>query len=472
MTWPGADSRPPEWQTPRRPATAPWTGRCRPCSARGRLYGRAQTPPNTIVQADLKNKYFTQAEPEPVDTKALALAAALYNSGRSTPATAATAAGTGAGGSKSSSAALLSSGSCSSSAGFFASQARSPSASAGHHSGNCSQWTLAAAGPSGRSPQSVADYAACAELDGGCGDFASPASLSPGHSRPVSASLSRPVSASQSRPLSASRMRQRPPSARAVVQGPAACFAEDDYHRELDMDQVESVSQSAVLPPPPIYASGVGAVPAGTMSVGARPVDAVGARPVDGEMVPYLAERLRQLAVGYESVMLWVIVECCRDCARHKANFRHKQEDYINRFLQLRALIYNLFGRQAISVEMLVPWGSVSREGAGPKPSPSGRAAAAAPRIRVGAFEVYFCCPDMMLNLNTDALSPLFPEVKVRASGAGHSSFAGLCLGSKLRTRAWPSSEVVVARLMAAVPRVPVHIRAQLAATRPRRCFL
>lgn len=312
---------------------------------------------------------------------------------------------------------------------------------------------------------------------------------------------------------------------------------------------------------------------------------------VDREMSPYLLERVRQLSASSTALpssptsghslmsdfstafsrgcqlpsaqgpVAWVIVEICRDCARHDASLRHDERAYLARYLQLKDAILRSFP-VGIAVDLLVPLdisgtsppgashatarsptpqgvssaspgcrgggccagcNSLSVNlGGSPQPLPTnlcggysagfaagyaaaaqpssarrespgrdwrdgpGRAiydasshersssraspvpasgeasanSASVPRVRIGAFEVYLCCTEP---LRLDGGCALVPRSRRESSQGGTTArrqlFLALCLASKLRTRAWPAADAVVARLAASMPRIPLRAR-------------
>ena len=70
------------------------------------------------------------------------------------------------------------------------------------------------------------------------------------------------------------------------------------------------------------------------------------------------------------------------------------------------------------------------------------------PNYRIGSLEVYMCC-----------MSPLRPwgAAPLSKRGFGANIF-GLCISSKLKSRAWPSNEAVLKRMSLSMPQVPVEV--------------
>eukprot|EP00971_Amphidinium_carterae_P019533 384450-Amphidinium_carterae.1 len=70
--------------------------------------------------------------------------------------------------------------------------------------------------------------------------------------------------------------------------------------------------------------------------------------------------------------------------------------------------------------------------------------------VRIGAFEVYLCCA-----------APLVLHRGTKLQVAGQPCARGYtvrCVASKLFTGMWPSGDMVLSRLRAALPLVPFHI--------------
>ena len=206
-------------------------------------------------------------------------------------------------------------------------------------------------------------------------------------------------------------------------------------------------------------------------------------------MAPRLAERIRTLQTRmqlqsehqgdqgdrmnksefFRDVYVWVIVECCRDCATHDASLRHDETAYQSRFQKLKELVLQRFP-QGVQVELLVEptkedkttqereengtiidsvipqalqaeKGEKERDTKGPLE----------PAYRIGSFEVYMCCED-----------PLKPwgATSLRRS-ENLQSLQGLCISSKLKSRAWPSMDAVMKKISMSMPEVPVQVTVQ-----------
>ncbi|CAK9028354.1 unnamed protein product [Durusdinium trenchii] len=134
---------------------------------------------------------------------------------------------------------------------------------------------------------------------------------------------------------------------------------------------------------------------------------------------------------------VWVIVESCRDCATHDSTLRHDETQYQNRFEKLKILVLERFP-QGVRVELLVPLGPIPEE-----------RQAKGPSFRIGSFEVYLCCDD-----------PLKPWGATPLNRQGDGCL-GLCISSKLKSRAWPSMDAVMKRMAICMPEVPVQVTVQ-----------
>lgn len=158
------------------------------------------------------------------------------------------------------------------------------------------------------------------------------------------------------------------------------------------------------------------------------------------DVIPGLAERLGRLVVSRQSadVFVWILIESCRDCANHDASLRHDEAVYQGRYQQLKETIESKFP-SGIQVELLAPHGDIP-----PQTGQCNRE----PTYRIGSFEVYMCSANPM---NPLGAAPL-------GSRRGASSFNGVCLASKLKSRSWPSVETVLKRIATSMPRLPVKV--------------
>eukprot|EP00931_Biecheleriopsis_adriatica_P061056 TRINITY_DN36697_c0_g1_i1.p1 TRINITY_DN36697_c0_g1~~TRINITY_DN36697_c0_g1_i1.p1 ORF type:complete len:1098 (+),score=160.55 TRINITY_DN36697_c0_g1_i1:45-3338(+) len=173
------------------------------------------------------------------------------------------------------------------------------------------------------------------------------------------------------------------------------------------------------------------------------------------DIAPGLSERLRRLTtVRRESeVYVWVIVECCRDCANHDNSLRHDESHYSDRFHKLKEAVESRFP-QGVQVELLAPAGESAPLEA-PASQPVGNNAPARrgvrePTYRIGSFEVYMC--------SASPLTPYGAAPLMGRRGSAGQSFNGVCLASKLKNRTWPSIDVVVKRVAVSMPHVPVSV--------------
>eukprot|EP00928_Gymnodinium_smaydae_P033753 TRINITY_DN24099_c0_g3_i1.p1 TRINITY_DN24099_c0_g3~~TRINITY_DN24099_c0_g3_i1.p1 ORF type:complete len:1927 (+),score=336.51 TRINITY_DN24099_c0_g3_i1:499-5781(+) len=165
---------------------------------------------------------------------------------------------------------------------------------------------------------------------------------------------------------------------------------------------------------------------------------------LSSEGVMALTARLQKLRARRPDVNAWVIVETCRDCATHCTTFRHDERAYVRRFRELKDTIQEHFPEE-VRVELLVP-----RRGA---QEGSGAATALEPPVRIGAFEVFLCCP-----------RPFAPFGSVKLPG---EEFSVISVFSKLRTLVWPSYDRVLRSLAVAMPRVPLLLAVGTAARLP-----
>ena len=186
---------------------------------------------------------------------------------------------------------------------------------------------------------------------------------------------------------------------------------------------------------------------------------------VQVDMALHVVEKLNSLKSQSDSnVFIWILVESCRDCANHDSSLRHDEAAYRSRFAKLKEMIYDKFP-EGVFVDLL----SESTERASPDAAnitseeveqapdvtleipcspargPSG------PSYRIGSFEVYMCCH-----------APLKPwgAAPLTKRGAGSNTW-GLCISSKLRSRAWPSIDAVLKRMVLSMPQVPVQVTVQ-----------
>eukprot|EP00927_Polykrikos_kofoidii_P007014 TRINITY_DN12864_c0_g1_i1.p1 TRINITY_DN12864_c0_g1~~TRINITY_DN12864_c0_g1_i1.p1 ORF type:complete len:2030 (-),score=386.64 TRINITY_DN12864_c0_g1_i1:131-6163(-) len=155
-----------------------------------------------------------------------------------------------------------------------------------------------------------------------------------------------------------------------------------------------------------------------------------------------LVARLGALSARNRTVNAWIVVETCRDCENHRTTLRHEEKAFITRFCQLKSAIERSFPRE-VAVELLVPQGE---NGSRDRHMPI-------PPVRIGAFEVYLCCPEPYVPFGAVAL-PALPA----ADDAAPSAFSVICLSSKLQTLQWPVAEVVLRRMITAMPRVPLVV--------------
>eukprot|EP00928_Gymnodinium_smaydae_P017553 TRINITY_DN16710_c3_g2_i1.p1 TRINITY_DN16710_c3_g2~~TRINITY_DN16710_c3_g2_i1.p1 ORF type:complete len:1091 (+),score=255.34 TRINITY_DN16710_c3_g2_i1:489-3275(+) len=85
--------------------------------------------------------------------------------------------------------------------------------------------------------------------------------------------------------------------------------------------------------------------------------------------------------------------------------------------------------------------------------------------VRIGAFEVYLCFSDELV-LEASAVLPQWVRRGARGFGPP-SRIRGLALASKLRSRAWPSPEAVLSRLLASLPLAPMSVSVTTARALP-----
>lgn len=188
---------------------------------------------------------------------------------------------------------------------------------------------------------------------------------------------------------------------------------------------------------------------------------------VDWEIAVVLADRLLGLASGSESTAAWLLIETCRDCANHGTCFRHDERAFQKRYAQMHAAINKVF--PGAVVELLVPPGRSA-----------GRSRSVRPPLRIGAFEIFLCCPEPLVPFGAISLPTLSDEEHAHIRHAGEDEltsaeveslskklYSAVCVSSKLATLKWPDLEATLIRLATAMPRTPISVHVQTAAGLP-----
>ena len=174
---------------------------------------------------------------------------------------------------------------------------------------------------------------------------------------------------------------------------------------------------------------------------------------VQNDIALHVTEKIRQLQAQNSKDFIWVIIESCRDCAHHDSSLRHDETAYKSRCQKLTESILEKFP-EGVHVDVLAEPLATSSEADGvdaeveqtdADPAPK---APPGPNYRIGSLEVYMCC-----------MSPLRPwgAAPLSKRGFGANIF-GLCISSKLKSRAWPSNEAVLKRMSLSMPQVPVEV--------------
>eukprot|EP00929_Paragymnodinium_shiwhaense_P098806 TRINITY_DN60317_c0_g1_i1.p1 TRINITY_DN60317_c0_g1~~TRINITY_DN60317_c0_g1_i1.p1 ORF type:complete len:1988 (+),score=456.49 TRINITY_DN60317_c0_g1_i1:105-6068(+) len=176
---------------------------------------------------------------------------------------------------------------------------------------------------------------------------------------------------------------------------------------------------------------------------------------LEAEVCQPLASRLRRLMSEKPEVLVWLVVETCRDCAAHATSFRHDEIAYISRYQQLKETFEQSFPRGTVAVDLLVPRCTPPR-------GPDARQG-----VRIGAFEVFLCCAQPLKPFGSVALSSAgMPDECMECRDAAADEevmFSVVCLASKLQTLAWPDLDEVLARFSAVMPRIPLTVSVKTA---------
>eukprot|EP00929_Paragymnodinium_shiwhaense_P065269 TRINITY_DN32737_c0_g1_i1.p1 TRINITY_DN32737_c0_g1~~TRINITY_DN32737_c0_g1_i1.p1 ORF type:complete len:2034 (+),score=496.49 TRINITY_DN32737_c0_g1_i1:125-6226(+) len=171
-----------------------------------------------------------------------------------------------------------------------------------------------------------------------------------------------------------------------------------------------------------------------------------------GHAAAHLTSRLWSLSRSRPKVNCWLMVELCRDCAQHSTCMRHEEKLFWAKFDRMKELVEGAFSDE-LEVRRILP---SSEEDAPEEGAPTVKP----PPVRIGAFEVYLCCPTPFVPFGAVSLPAAedlgFPEDK-----DGSRQFSVLCLASKLQTLAFPTPQLVLKRLITAMPRVPMSIKVE-----------
>ena len=175
---------------------------------------------------------------------------------------------------------------------------------------------------------------------------------------------------------------------------------------------------------------------------------------VQNDIALHVAEKIRHLLEKNSKNFIWIIIESCRDCAHHDSSLRHDESAYKSRCQKLTEAISEKFP-EGVQVEMLASDASEvenqvpSEESQADPPTP--RTRPSGPNYRIGSLEVYMCC-----------MNPLRPWGAAPLSRRGFgANVLGLCISSKLKSRAWPCCDAVLKRMQLAMPPVPVEVVVQ-----------
>jgi len=181
---------------------------------------------------------------------------------------------------------------------------------------------------------------------------------------------------------------------------------------------------------------------------------------VDRSVASALAWRLRQLSADRGAcAAIQLVVETCRCCTSH-FNLRHTEETYLTRFRRLKRAVESI--SKVIHVELLVPRDICKgKSSCGARADvPRGCAGKGSsdpewmPAVRIAAFEVFLCCSEPLIPFGAIALPNLSPPGERNPSPA----ISALCVFSKLSTRDFPATDVVLRQLVTALPRVALRI--------------
>eukprot|EP00929_Paragymnodinium_shiwhaense_P094929 TRINITY_DN55794_c0_g1_i1.p1 TRINITY_DN55794_c0_g1~~TRINITY_DN55794_c0_g1_i1.p1 ORF type:complete len:1104 (+),score=158.38 TRINITY_DN55794_c0_g1_i1:190-3501(+) len=217
---------------------------------------------------------------------------------------------------------------------------------------------------------------------------------------------------------------------------------------------------------------------------------------IEPEIAPLLTGRLKQLYAERPDVLVWLLVDTCRDCAAHNQFVRHDERIYKNRFLHLKKAVERCFPAGLVVERLTDPIVAAASSSNGVECSPCGAGAGglsdepvclsadlrmketrknracSAAGVRIGAFEVYLCFRDPLI-LGGAAILPVPPGPPSCKGGRGKGSqerilrFHAVCLASKLKTRLWPAADAVIGRLLGDLPHAPLEITAKTDSDQP-----